>query len=218
MNHVWHRPLVSPPPGPGNAPGRIFDPDGECLSRTALKSLQLRRLQACTARLIEKCPFYRQRMAAAGIRSDLILALEDLENIPFTTKADLQDNYPYGLFATPLQQVVRLQASSGTSGRASVTGYTARDITLWSELVARALYAAGVGPADLVQNAYGYGLFTGGLGYHYGAERLGASVAAFSSRWPATCASQSPPFAWDCRSSKTTMTATPRCCCFARRP
>jgi phenylacetate-CoA ligase len=124
--------------------------------------------------------FYRRAFDEAGVQPDDIRTLEDLKKFPFTTKQDLRDNYPFGLFAVPMSSVVRLHASSGTTGRSTVVGYTKRDIDAWSELMARCFVAAGLTKNDMLHNAYGYGLFTGGLGAHYGAERLGASVIPIS--------------------------------------
>jgi phenylacetate-CoA ligase len=125
-------------------------------------------------------PFYRKKLDAEGILPGDIQSLKDLQRLPFTTKQDLRDNYPFGMFAVPMANVVRIHASSGTTGQPTVVGYTARDINTWAELMARALSAAGAGRGDIIHNAYGYGLFTGGLGVHYGAEKLGASVIPVS--------------------------------------
>jgi phenylacetate-CoA ligase len=125
-------------------------------------------------------PLYRDRLRAAGVRAADLRSLADLPSLPFMTKADFRDTYPYGLLAVPLDDVVRIHASSGTTGKPTVVAYTARDIELWTVIMARTLRAGGVGPADVVQNAYGYGLFTGGLGVHYGAERIGAAVIPIS--------------------------------------
>ncbi|WP_028323234.1 phenylacetate--CoA ligase family protein [Desulfatirhabdium butyrativorans] len=158
----------------------IFDMEFETLPREALEAIQLRRLCATLERVYATVPFYRQGMDAAGIRPADIRSLADLQHIPFTTKKDLRDNYPYGMFAVPLENVVRIHASSGTTGKPTVVGYTARDIQMWSALMARALSSGGATRQDIIHNAYGYGLFTGGLGVHYGAERLGASVIPVS--------------------------------------
>jgi len=152
----------------------------ETMPREKLKELQLARLQQTVRRVYENVPFYRQKLRAAGIEPGDIKSLSDLNKLPFTTKQDLRDNYPFGLFAVPLDQVVRLHASSGTTGKPTVVGYTKNDITTWSDLMARALAMAGGTKKDVVQNAYGYGLFTGGLGIHYGAERMGATVVPVS--------------------------------------
>jgi phenylacetate-CoA ligase len=158
----------------------IFNEEFETLPREALEAIQLRRLQALVERVYNLVPFYRQKYDAAGIKPGDIKSLKDLQRLPFTTKQDLRDNYPFGMFAVPMEQVVRIHASSGTTGKPTVVGYTQRDIQTWSELIARTLSAAGVSRGDIVHNSYGYGLFTGGLGFHYGIERLGASVIPVS--------------------------------------
>ena len=158
----------------------IFNEEFETLPREALEAIQLRRLQALVERVYNVVPFYRQKYDDAGIKPEDIKSLKDLQRLPFTTKQDLRDNYPFGMFAVPMERVVRIHASSGTTGKPTVVGYTSRDIQTWSELIARTLSAAGVGRGDIVHNAYGYGLFTGGLGFHYGIERLGASVIPVS--------------------------------------
>ncbi|MBN1930095.1 MAG: phenylacetate--CoA ligase [Desulfobacterales bacterium] len=158
----------------------IYDMEFETLPREALEAIQLRRLQATLDRVYATVPFYRNRFKEAGIMPGDIKSLKDLKLIPFTTKQDLRDNYPFGMFAVPMDNVVRIHASSGTTGQATVVGYTARDINTWAELMARALVAGGASRGDIIHNAYGYGLFTGGLGVHYGAEKLGASVIPVS--------------------------------------
>ncbi|PIE71877.1 MAG: phenylacetate--CoA ligase [Deltaproteobacteria bacterium] len=158
----------------------IFNMDFETLPREALEAIQLRRLQETLKRVYVTVPFYKKKFDDAGIIPSDIQTLKDLDKVPFTTKQDLRDNYPYGMFATPLENVVRIHASSGTTGQPTVVGYTRRDIQNWSELMARALSAGGATAGDIIHNAYGYGLFTGGLGAHYGAERLGASVIPVS--------------------------------------
>jgi phenylacetate-CoA ligase len=158
----------------------IFNEDFETLPREALEAIQLRRLQALCERLYALVPFYRRKFDEAGLKPGDIKSLKDLPRLPFTTKQDLRDNYPFGLFAVPMEQVVRIHASSGTTGKPTVVGYTQRDIKTWAELMARTLSAAGVHRGDIVHNAYGYGLFTGGLGFHYGIEYLGASVIPVS--------------------------------------
>ena len=158
----------------------IYDVEFETLPREALEAIQLRRLQATLERVHAVVPFYREQFQKAGVTPADIKSLGDLQRLPFTTKQDLRDNYPYGLFAVPMDNVVRIHASSGTTGKVTVVGYTARDINTWSELMARSLVAGGAGRGDIIHNAYGYGLFTGGLGVHYGAERLGASVIPIS--------------------------------------
>ncbi|MCX5881648.1 MAG: phenylacetate--CoA ligase [Deltaproteobacteria bacterium] len=158
----------------------IYDIEFETLPREALTAIQLRRLMATLERVYATVPFYRSRFEDAGITPNDIRSLEDFQQLPFTTKQDLRDNYPFGMFAVPMDNVVRIHASSGTTGQPTVVGYTARDINTWSELMARALTAGGAGRKDIIHNAYGYGLFTGGLGVHYGVEKLGASVIPVS--------------------------------------
>lgn len=152
----------------------------ETLPRVGLESIQLKRLQRLVARVYEKVKPYRQKMEAAGVRPEDIRSLADLQKLPFTYKDDLRDNYPFGLFTVPLDEVVRVHASSGTTGKSTVVGYTKADIDLWANVMARAYCCAGAHSGDIVHNAYGYGLFTGGLGAHYGAERLGATVIPVS--------------------------------------
>jgi phenylacetate-CoA ligase len=148
----------------------------EKASRDELQALQLQRLQATLRQAWERVPHYRQAFEGAGVHPHDCKTLADLAKFPFTTKADLRANYPFGMFAVPREQVVRLHASSGTTGKPTVVGYTRGDIERWAELVARSLRAAGGRAGDIVHVAYGYGLFTGGLGAHYGAERLGCTV------------------------------------------
>ncbi len=158
----------------------IYDIEFETMPREALEAIQLRRLQATLSRIYATVPFYRNKLDEAGIKPADIKSIDDLKRLPFTTKQDLRDNYPFGMFAVPMDYVVRIHASSGTTGKPTVVGYTARDIDTWSTLMARSLAAAGVTRGDIIHNAYGYGLFTGGLGFHYGAEKLGASVIPVS--------------------------------------
>jgi len=158
----------------------IYDMEFETLPREALIAIQLRRLRATLERVYATVPFYKNQMNKAGITPNDIQSLSDLAHIPFTTKKDLRDNYPFGMFAVPMENVVRIHASSGTTGKPTVVGYTARDIQMWSSLMARSLSAGGATRNDIIHNAYGYGLFTGGLGVHYGAEKLGASVIPVS--------------------------------------
>jgi phenylacetate-CoA ligase len=152
----------------------------ETLPRVGLESIQLRRLKHLVARVYRTVEPYRRKMDAAGVKPDDIQSLADLAKLPFTVKDDLRDNYPFGLFTVPLDEVVRVHASSGTTGKPTVVGYTANDIKTWSNVMARALCCAGATKGDMVHNAYGYGLFTGGLGAHYGIERLGATVIPVS--------------------------------------
>jgi len=157
-----------------------FNEEFETLPRVALEALQLKRLQATVARVYANVPFYKQSLDAAGIKPEDIKTLADLQRLPFTTKQNMRDSYPYGLFAAPMEEIVRIHASSGTTGKPTVVGYTQKDIETWSELMARSFMAAGAHKGDIIHNAYGYGLFTGGLGAHYGAEKLGASVIPIS--------------------------------------
>jgi len=158
----------------------IWNDEFETLPREALAALQLKRLQHTLEKVYARVPFYRESFDRAGVTPAQIKSLGDLQRLPFTLKQDMRDNYPYGLFAVPLEQIVRLHASSGTTGKPTVVGYTRRDIDMWSELMARSFAAAGVSRGDIIHNAYGYGLFTGGLGAHYGAEKLGAAVIPMS--------------------------------------
>ncbi|WP_459944815.1 phenylacetate--CoA ligase family protein [Desulfocastanea catecholica] len=157
-----------------------WEEEMETLPRVGLESIQLRRLQHLVARVYRTVEPYRRKMDAAGVKPDDIKTLADLARLPFTVKQDLRDNYPFGLFTVPLEEVVRVHASSGTTGKSTVVGYTANDIKTWSNVMARALCCAGATKGDMVHNAYGYGLFTGGLGAHYGIERLGATVIPVS--------------------------------------
>jgi len=150
------------------------------MPREKLLELQLERLKGMVNRIYHDVPFYRNKFQEAGLVPEDVQTLSDLQKLPFTTKVDLRDNYPYGLFAVPLEKIVRIHASSGTTGKPTVVGYTRKDITTWSEIMARSLVAAGADSHSVVQNAYGYGLFTGGLGVHYGAEMLGASIVPIS--------------------------------------
>lgn len=158
----------------------LFDIKQETLPREEMEALQLRRLRDLCNRVYANVPFYRKRFDEAGISPADIKSLADLKLLPFTEKQDLRDYYPFGLFAVPRDHIVRLHASSGTTGKAVVVGYTARDLETWAELMARSMSAAGVSRSDVVHIAYGYGLFTGGLGAHYGAERIGATVVPAS--------------------------------------
>ncbi|WP_151083123.1 phenylacetate--CoA ligase PaaK [Nocardioides cynanchi] len=150
------------------------------LTRDELEAHQLGSLRDTLRRVYAHVPHYRRSFDAAGVHHDDLTSLSDLRHFPFTTKADLRDNYPYGMFAVPREQVNRIHASSGTTGKPTVVGYTADDLDTWSELMARSIRAAGGRPGDIVHVAYGYGLFTGGLGAHYGAERLGCTVVPVS--------------------------------------
>ncbi|HEB02156.1 MAG TPA: phenylacetate--CoA ligase family protein [Nitrospirae bacterium] len=159
----------------------IWEPEYETMARDELQELQLERLEAVLARVYMHVPFYRGKFDETGFDPDEFRSMDELVNLPFTTKQDMRDSYPYGLFAVPLRDVVRLHSSSGTTGAATVVGYTENDINRWSNLVARVLTAGGVTKDDVVQIAFGYGLFTGGFGLHYGAEKVGASVIPISS-------------------------------------
>ena len=152
----------------------------ETMPRERLAQLQLERLRATVANAYENVPLHRRRLEAAGLRPADLRSLDDVARLPFTVKTDLRDHYPFGMFARPQGELARLHASSGTTGKPTVVGYTLQDISNWADLMARSLYSGGVRPGDVVHNAYGYGLFTGGLGAHYGAERLGAVVVPMS--------------------------------------
>ena len=158
----------------------IYNDEYETMPREALEALQLKRLQQVVSRVYSSVGFYKKSFDKASVTPDKLKTLDDLKRFPFTTKQDLRDNYPFGMFAAPMSNVVRLHASSGTTGRSTVVGYTKRDIDTWAELVARCLVAANLTKNDIIHNAYGYGLFTGGLGLHYGAEKLGASLIPMS--------------------------------------
>ncbi len=158
----------------------LYDVSNETMPREELEALQLRRLKSMVEKVYYNVPFYQNRFNELGIRPEQIRALDDLKYLPFTEKQDLRNNYPFGLFAVPRDNVVRVHASSGTTGKATVVGYTQRDVNTWAELMARSLMCAGASRRDIVHNAYGYGLFTGGLGMHYGVERLGATILPIS--------------------------------------
>jgi phenylacetate-CoA ligase len=158
----------------------FWNEEFETLPRAAIESLQLKRLQNVVQKAYASVPFYRESFARAKVTPEAINTLDDLRRLPFTLKQDMRDNYPYGLFAVPLEEIVRIHASSGTTGKPTVVGYTQRDIEMWAELMARSFVSAGAHRGDIIHNAYGYGLFTGGLGAHYGAEKLGASVIPMS--------------------------------------
>jgi len=158
----------------------IFDMDIETLPRDELEAIQLRRLRIQCERVYANVAFYRKAFDEAGITPADIKSLADVRYLPFTEKQDLRNHYPFGLFAVPKDNVVRIHASSGTTGKATVTGYTQRDVANWATMMARSLTAAGATRRDIIHVAYGYGLFTGGLGAHYGAERLGATTVPVS--------------------------------------
>lgn len=159
----------------------IWNRTMECMSREDMRSYQSEKLHSMVERVYHNVPFYRDRMQQMHLSPEDIRSVDDLQKLPFTVKTDLRDNYPFGLFAVPQSQIIRLHASSGTTGKPTVVGYSRADIAVWSEVIARSLTAAGVGQNDVLQVAYGYGLFTGGLGVHYGAEKTGASVIPISS-------------------------------------
>ncbi|HWI54123.1 MAG TPA: phenylacetate--CoA ligase [Desulfobacteria bacterium] len=158
----------------------MLHPEIEAMSREELRKLQYERLIKTVNRCYENVPFYKEKFKQAGLEPGDIKSLDDLKLLPFTVKQDLRNNYPFGLFAAPMEDVVRLHASSGTTGKPTVVGYTQNDIDLWADLIARCVAMAGGGKGDVVQVGYGYGLFTGGIGLHYGAERLGATVIPIS--------------------------------------
>jgi len=159
----------------------IWQPEFETLPRDELEALQLFNLKRTVRRVYESVPFYREKMDAMGVKPEDIRGLEDVKHLPFTTKDDLRENYPYGLFAIPMDEVVRVHSSSGTTGKPTVVGYSKRDLETWSNLTARVLTAGGLKKNDVVQISFGYGLFTGGFGLHYGAEKVGATVIPVSS-------------------------------------
>jgi phenylacetate-CoA ligase len=158
----------------------IWDEKNECMPVSELRKLQLERLKDTVKRVWESVPLYQQKLREASLTPQSIRSLDDLQRLPFTVKDDLRAAYPFGMFARPLKEIVRIHASSGTTGQVTVVGYTRNDISTWAELMARTLACADTGSEDVVHNAYGYGLFTGGLGIHYGAERIGASVIPMS--------------------------------------
>lgn len=159
----------------------IWNPKYECMDREELKALQLSRLQETVDRCYRCVPFFKHRLDEAGVTPGSIRSLEDIKRIPFTTKADMRDNYPFGLFAVPKKELARIHSSSGTTGKPTVVGYTKKDMNTWSEACARFITAAGVTSEDVIQISFGYGLFTGGFGLHYGMEKVGASVIPVSS-------------------------------------
>lgn len=158
----------------------IWNEKFETLRRSELESLQLKRLKSIVKKVYEAVPYYRQKMDDSGVKPRHIKTPKDLQKLPFTTKDDLRKNYPFGLFAVPFEDIVRIHASSGTTGKPTVVGYTRKDIETWAEVMARTLSCGNVRRGDVVHNAYGYGLFTGGLGAHYGAEKIGAAVIPIS--------------------------------------
>lgn len=160
--------------------GKYWNKDMECAELYEMQALQSFRLSKTVKRVYENVPLYRERMDAAGVKPDDIRSIDDLKKLPFTYKQDLRDTYPYGMFAVPMDKVVRLHASSGTTGKQIVVGYTQNDLDMWAECCARALTAAGADEKDFMHVSYGYGLFTGGLGLHGGAEKIGMTVIPVS--------------------------------------
>jgi phenylacetate-CoA ligase len=158
----------------------IWNRHFECMELDELRKVQGERLRETVERVYFNVPYYRQKMQEAGLAPENIQTIEDIVKLPFTTKNDLRDTYPFGMFAVPMSEIVRLHASSGTTGKPTVVGYTRNDISTWSEVIARTLTSAGANRNDFIQIAYGYGLFTGGLGLHYGGEKIGASVIPVS--------------------------------------
>jgi len=158
----------------------IWNRHFECMERDELRRVQGERLRETVERVYFNVPYYRNKMQEAGLAPENIQTIEDIVKLPFTTKNDLRDTYPFGMFAVPMSEIVRLHASSGTTGKPTVVGYTRNDISTWSEVMARTLTSAGADRNDFIQIAYGYGLFTGGLGLHYGGEKIGASVIPVS--------------------------------------
>ena len=152
----------------------------ESASREEIEAIQLKRLQETARRVYALNPFYKEKFEERGITPEDIRSLEDLQRLPFTRKQDLRNHYPFGLFCVPMSEVVRIHSSSGTTGKPTVVGYNAHDMEVWNEVMARVYTMSGVGAEDVVHNAYGYGLFTGGLGFHYGAEKVGATVVPAS--------------------------------------
>jgi phenylacetate-CoA ligase len=158
----------------------IWNRHFECMDRDGIRHIQSERLRETVERVYFNVPYFRNKMQEAGLGPESIHTIDDLARLPFTTKTDLRDNYPFGLFAVPMSEIVRIHASSGTTGKPTVVGYTRNDISTWSEVMARTLTGAGANRNDFIQVAYGYGLFTGGLGIHYGGEKIGASVIPIS--------------------------------------
>jgi len=158
----------------------IWNKNIECMSRAEMRELQSERLSELVQRVYDNVPFYQKRMDEAGVKPADIKSIDDISKLPFTNKQDLRDNYPFGLFAVPMKEIVRVHASSGTTGKPTTVGYTRNDLEVWKEVVARCFTMCGIGTDDIMQVAYGYGLFTGGLGAHYGAEEVGASVIPIS--------------------------------------
>ena len=165
----------------GKVEHKIFNPAIECISRDELMAMQGERLREVVRHEYENVKLYRERMDAKGVKPEDIRTVEDLKYLPFTEKSDLRDEFPYGLLAVPREEIVRIHGSSGTTGKPIVSGYTRGDVDVWSEMMARTLTAAGCGKEDIVQVAYGFGLFTGGFGAYQGADKIGAMVLPMSS-------------------------------------
>ncbi len=163
------------------AENKIFNPEIECMDRAAIRDIQTKRLRATVEHVYKNVPMYRKRMDEAGVKPENINSVDDLHLLPFTNKTDLRDEFPYGLLAVDKSEIIRIQGSSGTTGKPIVSGYTQNDVDVWTEMVARSLTAAGAGKDDIIQVTYGYGLFTGGLGAHQGATAVGAMVIPMSS-------------------------------------
>ncbi len=158
----------------------IWNKEAECMSKSDKEALQLKRLQAVVKKAYENVPYYRKRFDEVGVKPEDIKTLKDIEKLPFTTKTDLRDAYPFGMFAVPEDEIIEVHTTSGTTGKPTVSGYTVKDLEIWGEVIARAFGMAGAGKKDIIQNAYGYGLFTGGMGVHYGAQKIGATVVPIS--------------------------------------
>lgn len=159
----------------------FWSKEKECMSREEIERIQLERLRKTVERVYHNVPFYKERLDSVGLHPDKITSLKDLQEIPFTTKEDIRQHYPYGLFAEPMKKIVRIHASSGTTGKPTVVGYTKNDLNTWSDLVARIIAMGGGSEEDVAQVAFGYGLFTGAFGLHYGLEKIGATVVPVSS-------------------------------------
>jgi phenylacetate-CoA ligase len=158
----------------------IWNEEAECMSAGEKEKLQLEKLQKVVKRAYENVPYYRKRFDEAGVKPEDIKTLKDIEKLPFTTKTDLREAYPFGMFAVPDEEIIEVHTTSGTTGKPTVSGYTIEDLEIWGEVMARALAMAGAVKKDIIQNAYGYGLFTGGMGVHYGAQKIGATVVPIS--------------------------------------
>lgn len=158
----------------------IWNEKAECMPQDELEELQLKRLQEVVKKAYENVPYYKKRLQNANIKPEDIKTLKDIEKLPFTTKTDLRDAYPFGMFAVPDEDIVEVHTSSGTTGKPTVSGYTMKDLDIWGEVMARSLNMAGATKKDRIQNCYGYGLFTGGLGVHYGAQKIGSTLIPIS--------------------------------------